>query len=265
MEQGRESMGSYNSHYENYYSILKEKKRSVRHPAYNPHKTKSRERSIKEILVKRVIQELSGVLCLFLIVIFCRYINNPKVQEFYSYSRLLVNKNYDINTAFEKVKNIKLESLRNKAEEYIESIKNKLTGEQGVKEKTLDYYSPPVSGAVFKSFGSIKEGIPESMNKGAIVEAKAPFEVKCCFQGEVKEIGEDKEKGQYIIINHGEGIETKYFMLEEIRISENAKVNKGDTIGKVTSAVNGEKGYIYFELSYMGEEKNPEEYINFNF
>lgn len=255
-------MGSYNSHYESYYAMLAEKKNNYKNVNYyNSAKGKGKPKS--SFIVRRAIQELAGCLCLFVVLTSCKYINTPITQKFYRYSKELVNKNYDFKSIYNNINNTSIEAWRNNAENYIDKVKSKLTGTQGIKEKTMGSFSNPVEGEIVKKYGESKEGIPNKMEKGIVLEIKVPKEVKSSFQGTVKSVGEDKELGQYVLINHEDGLETKYLGLEEVTVSENQKITKGEVIGKITSDVQDSKGYVFFQLFYMGEEKNPEEYIRF--
>lgn len=255
-------MGNYNSHYENYYSMLSERKNINKNAGYY-NNTKSKEKPKSSFIVRRVIQELTGCLCLFVVLTSCKYINTPKTQQFYRYSKELVNKNYDFKNIYNSVTSKSIETWRNDAENYIDKVKSKLTGTQGIKEKTMGNFANPVEGKIVKKYGESKEGIPHKIEKGIVMEVKVPSEVKSSFQGTVKSVGEDKEVGQYVLITHEDGLETKYSALEEIAVSENQKIDKGEVIGKITSDIQDSKGYVFFQLLYMGEEKNPEEYIQF--
>lgn len=255
-------MGSYNSQYENYYAMLNEKKNNYKGASYY-NNSKVKEKPKSNFIVRRVIQELSGCLCLFVLLTSCKYINTPITQKFYRYSKELVNKNYDFKSIYDGISGTSIEAWRNNAENYIDNLKSKLTGTQGIKEKTLGSFAAPVEGEIVKKYGERKEGIPNKMEKGIVLEIKVPKEIKSSFQGTVKSVGEDKELGQYVLINHEDGLETKYLGLEEVTVTENQKIGKGEVIGKITSDIQDSKGHVFFQFLYMGEEKNPEEYMHF--
>lgn len=63
------------------------------------------------------------------------------------------------------------------------------------------------------------------------------------------------------MIDHGEGIETKYGHLNLLSVKKGIEVKKGEVIGKSGNTGKSTGPHLHFELLYMGESKNPEDYI----
>ncbi len=253
-------MGIYNSNYESYYATLKNQN-TLKGKRPSGRTIRNEEKSMVEIIIKRIIQELIGVLCLFIFVLSIKYINLPQTQELYKYSKNLVDKNYDISAIVNTVKEVKIEDLKISAEDYIEGLKAKITGGKTLKENALGSFVKPLEGSVIKAFNEEKEGFSIATKEGVVLEFNAPSEIKSCFTGTVKGVSEDKDLGQYVHIDHGNGIEIKYYYLEEVAVVEGQKLNTGDLLGRITSGNIENKGYLYLQVLYMGEEKNPENYI----
>lgn len=83
--------------------------------------------------------------------------------------------------------------------------------------------------------------------------------------GVVKEIYEDELWGIVIILDHGNGLLTKYASLQTNKmVNEGQKVQKGDPISKVgsTAAIEKmDKPHLHFEIIKDGIPVNPKEYI----
>ncbi|SKA75337.1 Peptidase family M23 [Clostridium sp. USBA 49] len=258
-------MGNYNSQYESYYSSLINKKKKKDYYNY-----KSNDSSIfkfdKNYIFKRLVRELIGVFILFIFVISCKTLVTPKTKEIYSYSKKIVNENLNYNSVLASAKTINLKSIEEKSINWIENIKTKLTGEKIIKNKINNEFILPVEGSIISKFGEeitnlngekkVHEGIDISINNNS--------EIICPYEGKVKSIGEDKSLGKYIIIDHGNGIETKYGALGDILVKNEELLSKGTVIGKSGSNNESKSPHLHFELMYMGENKNPEEYINFS-
>ena len=255
-----ENMGSYNNSYESYYSNLKSGKgsSSSRIPSASNNKNK---KGVNSFIARRIVQELAGVLILFIFVLIISSVENPEAEKIYGKSKEILNKNYDFSTLWNGVKGMKVESLTSSAEEYIDKLIAKALGRETIKEKVGNTFTIPVSGEVYKSFGEVVEGFSQKTKNGVIYTVKVPGDVKSSYDGVVKKIGEDEELGQYVAIDHEGGIETKYFYLEEVNVAEGQKVKQGEKIGRIVSSNEEDKGFLFFQIFSTGQEKDPEEYI----
>jgi murein DD-endopeptidase MepM/ murein hydrolase activator NlpD len=167
--------------------------------------------------------------------------------------------------AFESLKTVDLREVSGKVQDYIDNIKAGLTGEESFKEKISKEFIVPTEGDIISGYGTRLD--PDTNNNvfhyGVDINAQEGAEVKCSSDGVVKFIGEDETLGKYIIIDHSIGIETKYCNLKEIWVENGAGITSGEVIASVGSSAETKTPHLHFELLYMGENKNPEEYINF--
>jgi murein DD-endopeptidase MepM/ murein hydrolase activator NlpD len=249
---GGYNMGSYNSQYENYYRTMVNKRSSY---GYGGHRSQP-FRLDGNFFLKRFMRELIGVLVLFLFVIGCKLIVTPQTEAAYKYSKEVLNKQFDYKSAISTVKELDLQVYEDKALNWMDSMKSKLTGGKTLRDRLKDDFILPVEGEITSTFGTDdKEGIA--------IEVKAGTEVLSVYEGTARDLGEDIELGKYIVIDHGNGIETKYAQLNEISVAKDALVKKGQVIGKAGSTSDTKASHLYFELIYMGDNKNPEDYLSF--
>lgn len=275
-------MGNYNNEYEGYYGkILEKQRRGASYRGYNGTgysrgSYKEENRSInnkplfefsKEGIVKRIMQELIGVLCLMILVVVCKTVNMPQVEWIYSYGKNIVNENfdykqvvnYDYGTLLAKA-NINFSDsndLRAELENYVETFKAKFTGEKTQKDEIKDTFVSPLKGTV------LEDSEKTIGDKGVIIQGGVNEEVICVYEGTVKKIGDNAKLGKYIIIDHGNGVESKYSNLKELELKEGTSVGKGELIGKVDENKELNIKGVIFQLFIMGTAKNPLEYMEF--
>jgi murein DD-endopeptidase MepM/ murein hydrolase activator NlpD len=79
-----------------------------------------------------------------------------------------------------------------------------------------------------------------------------------------------KEQGSYgklVIVNHPDGLQSRYAQLESIKVTLGQKVNKGDILGAVgtTGQPTSTQPHLHFEMRFNGslgwEAKNPQEFL----
>ena len=90
-------------------------------------------------------------------------------------------------------------------------------------------------------------------------------EVKAALSGEVVEVYEDPLWGIVIIIDHGNGLMTKYANLDtEEMVKEGLRVNKGQVINRVGRSASiemMEEAHIHFEVIKDGVNVDPKDYL----
>jgi len=69
--------------------------------------------------------------------------------------------------------------------------------------------------------------------------------------------------GNYIKIDHGNGLETRYAHLSSINVSPGQTVSAGTHIGNVGTTGNSTGNHLHFEIRVNGSAQNPRNYIDF--
>ncbi|HSH35345.1 M23 family metallopeptidase [Schnuerera sp.] len=102
-------------------------------------------------------------------------------------------------------------------------------------------------------------------HKGIDISADEGSQVVAALSGKVQEVYNDQLWGIVIILEHGNGLVTKYANLsEEDMVKEGTQVNKGDVIGKVGKTASIEmmmEPHIHFEVIKDGICVDPKEHI----
>ncbi len=256
-------MGSYNSQYEDYYNSLKKKSRTTYSP-YHKNSFSGKEKSKGSYWVRKITIDLIGVLILFTFVIGCKLIATPKSVAVYNYSKVIINKSYDYKSLLSKDRSVHLKKIQESIINTIEIIKSKVTGKDMVRDKIIKEFTLPLTGTETSAFGYRKDPVSKEnkFHAGVDIDAKENTEVKAAYNGTIKECGEDGKLGKYILIDHGDGIETKYGHLNNILVKNEDAVKKSQVIAKSGNTGKSTGPHLHFELLYMGENKDPGQYFD---
>jgi murein DD-endopeptidase MepM/ murein hydrolase activator NlpD len=246
-------MGNYNSQYESYYSSMVNRRKN-----YNYGLNKKNNFKLDgNFFMRRLQRDLIGIFILFAFVLFCKMISTPQTVYAYNYSRSYLSKSFDYESAINNLKNLDIKGLESKVYDWIDRAKTKVTGGKTLKEKLKTDFRIPVENATNITKDKVlKDGID--------ISVQSDTEILAVFGGKVKDCGVDNKAGKYIIIDHGSGIESKYTKLNDIILKKGDVITKGQVLGKVEESSNKLSSFLHFELSYMGESLNPEDYLSFS-
>ncbi len=99
-------------------------------------------------------------------------------------------------------------------------------------------------------------GKPE-FHRGIDIGAPEGTSVLAARGGTVKETGEDSICGNYIVLTHETGFETKYCHLKKIFVSLHQQVRSGMIIGEVGMTGMATGPHLHFEIRERGRRKDP--------
>ncbi len=78
--------------------------------------------------------------------------------------------------------------------------------------------------------------------------------------GIVKEVGTDALDGNYVVLTHGDGYETKYMSLDEHTLKVGDSLKQGQLLGQMSTSQGSESldgNHLHFEMMLNGEYINP--------
>lgn len=254
-------MSSYNLEYENYYKSFNGGSKSTsRLPHGNPNN-----------ISKKIIQDLIGTLILFVFTFGCKTINLPSAQYLFQYSKKVVNENYDYKKIITYIstfdyKDIDLKSIEKSATGFMEKIQSKVTGKETTAQWIKRMFIKPVSGKITSGYGYRKDPVTgdKEFHSGVDIDAKENTDVAAAYNGVVQETGNDPELGNYILLNNGRDVETKYAHLNKALVKKGDNVVKGKIIGESGNTGKSTGPHVHFEILIMGENADPTKYINFS-
>ena len=79
--------------------------------------------------------------------------------------------------------------------------------------------------------------------------------------GKVTRTTYDSSSGYYVVLNHGDGFESKYLHMTHYIVSPGQSVSAGQVIGYVGSTGASTGPHLHFSIMYNGQHVNPAKYI----
>lgn len=117
----------------------------------------------------------------------------------------------------------------------------------------------PISGSVTSRFGS-RWG---STHKGVDIGAPKGTKIKAAASGTVvtSSMGYNGGYGNYMVISHGNGIETAYGHCSALYVKVGQKVSQGEVIGAVGNTGRSFGNHLHLEIRVGGVAQNPQNYL----
>lgn len=117
----------------------------------------------------------------------------------------------------------------------------------------------PVSGTISSRYGRRSSG----MHTGIDIAAPNGTTIKAAASGTVTFSGGNPNRsyGYYIIISHGNGVQTYYCHCSKLLVSAGTKVSQGQPIAKVGKTGNATGNHLHFEIRVNGVTQNPQNYV----
>lgn len=121
----------------------------------------------------------------------------------------------------------------------------------------------PVPGAVTGFFGqrTFVNGEPRSPHSGVDLKAEKNENVICSNDGRVALADYFFFSGKSVVVDHGFGLFTMYFHLNEILVKEGATVVKGQIIGKVGSTGRSTGPHLHWGIRLNSARIDPMKFI----
>lgn len=117
----------------------------------------------------------------------------------------------------------------------------------------------PISGTVTSRFG----GRWGSTHKGIDIGAAKGTKIKAAASGTVitSSTGYNGGYGNYIVISHGNGVETAYGHCSALYVKVGQKVSQGDIIAAVGNTGRSFGNHLHLEIRVNGVAQNPQNYL----
>jgi len=118
----------------------------------------------------------------------------------------------------------------------------------------------PVSGQITSRFGVTRPG---HSHKGIDIGASRGTPIKAAAAGTVSYAGYGYNGGygNYVVINHGNGVSTAYGHCNTLEVSAGTYVSQGQRIATVGNTGNSFGNHLHFEVRIGGTSYNPLNYV----
>ena len=119
----------------------------------------------------------------------------------------------------------------------------------------------PVSGIITSRFGS-NDSVRSHSHSGIDIAAPYGTPIKASASGTVTYSGNANDGyGLYVIISHGNGVQTVYAHCSQLLVSAGQTVSQGEVIAKVGSTGNSTGNHLHLEKKKNGVTYNPQNYV----
>jgi len=123
-------------------------------------------------------------------------------------------------------------------------------------------YIHPVAGDVGKFTSDFGKRGRYEKHTGVDIAARSGTDVFASDSGKVTFAKWKGNYGYYIIIEHGDGVETRYAHLRKMHVKVGDEVVQGQVIAQVGSTGRSTGPHLHFEILQNGEFVNPNDYID---
>ena len=158
-----------------------------------------------------------------------------------------------VNDLYEKKPVVKTKSYTSSYSSYTKTVNN-----TGNKVQLGMALLEPTNGVITSRFGyrrtSFHTGLDIANSTGTTIKAAASGTVS--FAGTTT-----SGYGKYIVINHGNGIETYYAHCSQLYVSAGQSVSAGQHIAAMGSTGNSTGPHLHFEVRVNGSCQNPQNYV----
>ena len=105
-------------------------------------------------------------------------------------------------------------------------------------------------------------GQGKTVHNGIDIPGTAGTAILAAADGTVTETGFDPERGNYLLIDHGDGLTTLYAACKEVGVNKGEAVKAGDEIAALGSTGVSTGPHLHFEVRQDGEPQNPTAYFS---
>lgn len=244
----------------------------------------------KDYLTKTLLLQFSVCLMLFLLLFLLKYNNSSffyEIEEIFS-SKLEENlKAEEIESVFKNIKNYATTQTTEVEEEteYIPLEEPSLSAEiiagggsdvkvtseddipdnASVADYTLNQKMVlPVVGNVTSEFGTRIHPISGDLrfHAGIDIAAELGTNIYSAFDGEVIYSDYDQWNGNFLKIQHDNGIMTVYCHCEKLNVKKGQKIRAGEVIATVGSTGSSTGPHLHFEIRVDNVSYNPQKALN---
>lgn len=100
-----------------------------------------------------------------------------------------------------------------------------------------------------------------TVHDGIDIAAFAGTGIFAVLDGTVTESGFDSARGNYLLVDHGGGLETLYAQCQELCVEAGDRVEQGQVIARVGSTGRSTGPHLHFEVRRDGEVQDPLEWV----
>lgn len=102
----------------------------------------------------------------------------------------------------------------------------------------------------------------EQFHNGVDFASPGGSPILCAYDGEVVATDYSSSMGNYVMVNHGDGLYTIYMHASAVYVSKGEKVVRGEKIAAVGSTGRSTGNHLHFSVRYNGDYVSPWKYLS---
>ncbi len=208
---------------------------------------------------RKTVCRVVAVLSILALLLAVREFNHPVGENVREGLRYVLTTDWNVRPAMEKAVKFGLQMAG------VDTQLDSGMPQEGMVREAMGKLPParqiliPVSGKVVRPYGWTRDPLDnlERFHHGIDIAASPGTPVKAVLPGKVDKIGSSPHYGQYIKIDHGDGLFSLYAGLGGVRVKEGQAVKAGDVIAEVAKTGDVKDGGLHFELRENGVLVDP--------
>jgi murein DD-endopeptidase MepM/ murein hydrolase activator NlpD len=112
----------------------------------------------------------------------------------------------------------------------------------------------PLEGEILSGFGAVRG---RRHHQGIDIAAPRGTPVRAAAAGRVIRSQWMRGYGNFVALDHGDGVESRYAHLHAVFVSRGEWVERGQTLGSVGATGNATTPHLHFEVRRGGRARNP--------
>ena len=101
------------------------------------------------------------------------------------------------------------------------------------------------------------DGLGDLFHAGIDIPGENGLPISAAEAGIVAETGYDSQRGNYLVLDHGDGLTTVYAHCQEVLVNQGDMAAKGQEIARMGSTGMATGAHLHFEVRQNGEAQNP--------
>ncbi len=159
-----------------------------------------------------------------------------------------------VNNLYKEVNPVKVASIKSSNTTTSKSTQNSYSKSVNI---GINFITP-TTGTITSRFGVRSR----DNHKGIDIGAPKGTPIKAAASGTVVHSGNKNDGyGNYIILSHGNGVQTYYAHCSQLLVSKGENVKQGQVIAKVGSTGISTGNHLHFEVRINGVAQNPQNYV----
>lgn len=166
----------------------------------------------------------------------------------------------ELGQTFHKVfapkKNKEKQTLQQPSNKAASAVENKV-------RLSVPLSNPVPSGVVTSPFGVREDPFTQEvcLHSGVDIGAERGTPIFATMSGVVEEADASPQRGNFVRLDHGNGVETEYLHCDELCVKKGTTVSRGETIAKVGRKGRATGDHVHVALKICGAQCDPEPYF----